>query len=400
MYQANAALPPLIPQVHFKQDQVVSNPFALNTKIMQSQEKASFSHDGRFNTSTNVFNENGRFAEFIETIHGNKVNRMCIFPNNKIYMKLEDKRDNIDQRMFCVDKISDVELIYGRHYRTMIVTYKKDEGLRIGADSDEYQIPCLYQSKFLNYDSSVIKDNSYANGHFKENNKTANNTYTYNLKDFDMIKAVSDERAQVGLIDKKELAIYLAMNYIASTNVQVEVGDGGLSIDHIFKFSRIVNPKWATDMYTTYGQDVTVKDYLKPHFMDGYIRKEDSVYITTGYLQHVKNDAWSGNNLSDEDAWDEEDGTPLTEWYYQVPPLTEGDITKLHHGDNIQLFLIDRQIKQFVNIITLNALHHTNFDHAYVFSVHFSKSAIESDVTAASAKWQRVQQVCGGFLGR
>ena len=63
----------------------------------------------RFNTSTKVFNENGRFSKFTETINGN--NCMCIFPNNEIYVKLEDKRDDIDWRMFCVDKIGDLELM-------------------------------------------------------------------------------------------------------------------------------------------------------------------------------------------------------------------------------------------------------------------------------------------------
>ena len=48
------------------------------------------------------------------------------------------------------------------------------------------------------------------------------------------------------------------------------------------------------------------------------------------------------------------------------------------------LFLIGRQIKQFVDIITMNAVHHTKFEHAYVLDVHFNKSAIDSDITAAT----------------
>jgi len=54
MYQANAALPPLAPRVHFNQDQSVSNPFALHTEKMQQQEKSFFSYDGCFNASTDV----------------------------------------------------------------------------------------------------------------------------------------------------------------------------------------------------------------------------------------------------------------------------------------------------------------------------------------------------------
>jgi len=65
-YQANAALPPLAPRVRFNQNQSVSNPFALNTEIVQPQEKPIFSQDGRFNAFTDVFNENGRFAKFSE----------------------------------------------------------------------------------------------------------------------------------------------------------------------------------------------------------------------------------------------------------------------------------------------------------------------------------------------
>ena len=264
--------------MHLNQDQSVLNSFALNTEIMQPQEKSALS-DSHFNTSTDEFNEDSRFAKFTETIKGDEVDCMCIFPNNEIYVKLEDKRDNIDRSIFCLDEISDIELIYG--YHSMIVTYKKDEGLEIDTDDDEYQTTRLYRSKFLNYESSIIKDKSYANGHLKESDDAPNDSYTYNLKDFDTIKAVAEARAHVGLTDKKEFAICLAMDYIASTNVQVEVGDGGLSNDHASKFSRIINPKWATDMYTTYGQDATVQDYLKPHFMDGYIKKEDYLYITT-----------------------------------------------------------------------------------------------------------------------
>ena len=46
-------------------------------------------------------------CKFTETINGNKVDCMCIFPNNKTFVNLEDKRDNIDQRMF-IDTISDI----------------------------------------------------------------------------------------------------------------------------------------------------------------------------------------------------------------------------------------------------------------------------------------------------
>jgi len=190
----------------------------------------------------------------------------------------------------------------------MIVTYQKDEWLENDTDNDEYQT----RSKFLNYESSVIKDASYTNGHFKESNVTANDSYTYNLKDFDMIKAVQDERAHPGLTNKKELAIWLAIDYIASSNIEVEVGDGGLPIDFESKFSRIINSQWATDMYNTYGDDVTLEDYIKPHIMDGYIKREDYPYISTGYLK-CNEMAFSGNYSSDEDSSDGEynHGDPL-----------------------------------------------------------------------------------------
>jgi len=135
LYQANVALPPLAPRVHFNHDHSVSNPFALNTKIVEPQEKSIFSQDGRFNASTDVLNEqpqeklifsqdvcfnastdvlneNGRFANFTETINGNKVDCMCIFPNNEIYVKIESARDDIDRRMFCMDEISDLHCDY------------------------------------------------------------------------------------------------------------------------------------------------------------------------------------------------------------------------------------------------------------------------------------------------
>jgi hypothetical protein len=221
--------------VHFNQNQQVSNPFALNTEIVQPQEKPIFSQDGRFSASTDVFNENGRFAKFSETINGNKVDCMCIFPNNEIYVKLDDDRDTIDDRMFI-------------------------DGLVHDTDDDEYQTSRFHRSRILNYKSSVIKDQSYANGHFKEGNVTYNNFYTYDIKDFDMIKAVEAELSEGGLTEKKELSICLAINNIASTKID-------LPFDYSTKFSRIVNPMWATDMYTTHGQDAKVEHYLLLHFM-------------------------------------------------------------------------------------------------------------------------------------
>jgi len=243
MYQANAALPPLAPRVHFNQNQLVSKPFALNTEIVQPQEKPIFSRDDRFNASTDVFNENGRFAKFNETINSNKVDCMCIFPNNKIYVKLDDDRDTIDSEMFIFGKVN---LIHEAcNYDTMIVTFQKDDGLNHDNDDDEYQ---THRSRILNYKSSVIKDQSYANCHFNENNVANNNLYTYDIKDFDVIKAVEAELSEIGLTEKKQLSICLAFDYIASTKID-------LPFDYSNKFSRIVNPIWATDMYTTHSQD-------------------------------------------------------------------------------------------------------------------------------------------------
>jgi len=48
-------------------------------------------------------------------------------------------------------------------------------------------------------------------------------------------------------------------------------------------------------MYNTYGDDVTDEDYMKLHFMDGYIKKEDYLYILIGYLKYDKEMAYSGN---------------------------------------------------------------------------------------------------------
>ena len=93
-----------------------------------------------------------------------------------------------------MDEISDLQCDY--KHKTMIVTYKKEDGLENDTDDHEYQTPRLYRFKFLTYESSVIQDRSYANGHFTESNITTNDSYTYKLKDFDMIKAVADERAQ------------------------------------------------------------------------------------------------------------------------------------------------------------------------------------------------------------
>jgi len=125
MYQANAALPPLAPRVHFNLDPSLSNHFALNTEIQQPPLKPIFSHNGRFNAHTDVFNENGRFPKkkFSETINGNIVDCMCIYPNNEIYVKLDDDRDTIDSAMFFFSKINLLD------DGTMIVTYQKDVAL-------------------------------------------------------------------------------------------------------------------------------------------------------------------------------------------------------------------------------------------------------------------------------
>jgi len=45
----------------------LSNHFALNTEIQQPPVKPIFSHNGRFNAHTDVFNKNGRFAKNFET---------------------------------------------------------------------------------------------------------------------------------------------------------------------------------------------------------------------------------------------------------------------------------------------------------------------------------------------
>jgi len=158
----------------------------------------------------------------------------------------------------------------------MIVTFQEDDGLEHDTDNDQYQTSRFHRSKILNYKSSVIKDQPYANGHFKEVNVTNNHLYTYDIKDFDMIKAVEAESSEIGLTEKKELSICLAIDYIASTKID-------FPFDYSTIFSCIVNPMRATHMYTTYGQDAKVEHYLKTHFMDGYITKDDYLYITTGY---------------------------------------------------------------------------------------------------------------------
>jgi len=185
MYQANAALPLLAPRVHFNPNKSLSNHFALNTEIQQPPVKPIFFQNSRFNASTDVFNENGRFAKFSETINDNIVDCMCIFPNNEIYAKLDDDHDNIDSAMFFFSKVNLLHDAY--NYDTMIVTFQKDDGLDHDTDDDEYQTSCFHRSRILNYQSSVIKNQSYANGHFKEGKVTNNNFYTYDIKGFDMI---------------------------------------------------------------------------------------------------------------------------------------------------------------------------------------------------------------------
>ena len=59
-----------------------------------------------------------------------------------------------------------------------------------------------------------------------------------------MIKAVAVELSEIVLTQKKELSIWMVIDYMASTNI-------ASSFVYSTKFSRIVNPMWATDMNTT-----------------------------------------------------------------------------------------------------------------------------------------------------
>jgi len=126
--------------------------------------KPIFSHNGRFNAHTDVFND-------------------------EIYVKLDDDRDTIDSAIFFFSKIN---LLHdGYNYDTMIVTYQKDDGLDHDTDDDENQTSRFHRSRLLNYQSSVIQNQSYANGHFKKGQVLDSNFYTYDITDFDMIKAVA-----------------------------------------------------------------------------------------------------------------------------------------------------------------------------------------------------------------
>ena len=52
--------------------------------------------------------------------------------------------------------------------------------------------------------------------------------------------------------------------------------------------------------------------YLQPHVMDGYIKRDDYLYINTGYLQFDKTLLYS----SAEDSSDEEDYDPNTRTHH------------------------------------------------------------------------------------
>ena len=117
-------------------------------------------------------------------------------------------------------------------------------------------------------------------------------------------------------------------------------------------------------MYTTHGQDAKVEHYLQPHLMDGYIKRDDYLYfffIATEYLQFDKTLLYS----SAEDSSDEEDYDPNA----HTPRLHQWRHSKYRIN-----FLVGRQLKQFVDIITMNAVHHTKYEHARVLDVHFIKA--------------------------
>ena len=95
--------------------------------------------------------------------------------------------------------------------------------------------------------------------------------------------------------------------------------------------------------------------------MDGNIKRDDYFYINTGYLQFDKTLVYSSaKDSSDEEDYDPNARTPrLHEW---------------RHSKYRVNFLIGRQLKQFVDIITMNGVHHTNYEHARVLDVHFIKA--------------------------
>jgi len=321
---------------------------------------------------------------------------MCIYPNNEIYVKLDDKRDTIDRAIFSFSSMK--HLNHGYSFETMIVTFHKGEGLDHDTDTDEYHTSRFHRSRILNYHSSVIKDRSYANGHFKEGKVPDNNFYSYDMYNFDIIKAVSAEQTTVGKqLKNKELSICVAMDYMSSTNsCYSHSPDITFPFDYSTRFSRIVNPMWATDIYKTHGQDAKVDHYLEPHFMDGYIKKDDYICITTGYLLQDKTllEPYESSDESSDSEYDEYQATPSPEILALL-----NDKEPLHEERHIKYrvnLLIGRQLKQFVDIITMNGVH-TNSEHARVVDVHFIKyqrsldsSDSDSEVAGASAKRQRV----------
>jgi len=132
--------------------------------------------------------------------------------------------------------------------------------------------------------------------------------------------------------------------------------------------------------------------------MDGYIKKDDYIYITTGYLLQDKTllEPYESSDESSDEEYDKlVKPTPSPEFL----ALLE-DKEPLHEHRHMQYrinLLIGRQIKQFVDIITMIGAHHTNYEHARVVDVHFIKKQMspdssdsDSDVAGASAKRQRV----------
>ena len=113
-------------------------------------------------------------------------------------------------------------------------------GLDHDTNDDEYQTSRFHRSRILNYHGSIIKKKQILRSifFFKEGKVTDNNFYTYDIKDIHMIKAVAAELSEIGLTQKKELSICLAIDYMASTNI-------ASSFDYSTKFSRIVNPMRA-----------------------------------------------------------------------------------------------------------------------------------------------------------
>ena len=286
-----------------------------------------------------ITTKDGILKKFTFNIDGLQVEGLTIYPSNYIYVKLDRVRDSLNEdTLWFLPGLSALDS--GHQFETVTITFQEEPSLH--DDYDEFNTARLHIANQLNFDNSVIKGKSWANGLFKTSTPpAARKKWAYKIHDFNIEKAVATEKYHG---HNKKPNICLAHNFIVNL-------DNDSILSRETRINHLINQTWSQDMYLHHGSEVKKADYIADHFMDGYIRVkiEDYHYIRDGYKHHR----------------DPTKGHTSIQGFRQ---------------DMIYNFIISRQLKPFLEILTMNKTRDIEFMHGKITDVFFTKSKF-SDVT-------------------